>query len=193
MKKAILVLLTLLICIPTTLALSGRFGDVPTNKWYKPAVDKLAKMGIIEGYSDGTYQPEKCVNRAEMATVVDRLLDYLDSDKFYTQDDNNSENSLYLGEKFKVKLSDPGDGGYVFNEPSFNQDVIKLLSHEDIKPTTEGLLGYFGYDIWTFETVSEGSTDLAMSNQRPWEATAPRDSFKIQIEVISETQAVTDN
>ncbi|MFT7184255.1 MAG: hypothetical protein ACI9QC_000593 [Oceanicoccus sp.] len=40
----------------------------------------LSDYGIVEGYSDGTYDPNGYVNRAEMATMLDRALTMLKED-----------------------------------------------------------------------------------------------------------------
>lgn len=42
------------------------------------AVEALTSMGIIGGYPDGTYQPDRTINRAEMAQMVITALGYND-------------------------------------------------------------------------------------------------------------------
>lgn len=70
MKKFIAIILTLTIafaCLgagnPVTLS------DVQGTK-YQIAVENLVGMSVVSGYSDGTFQPENKVNRAEMATML---------------------------------------------------------------------------------------------------------------------------
>ncbi len=55
------------------------FNDLETNSWYEGAVLEMAELGIITGYDDGKYLPDNFVNRAEMAVIVQRLLDYIDA------------------------------------------------------------------------------------------------------------------
>lgn len=47
--------------------------DDLTGHWYEAACRKANRKGIITGYPDGTWQPEKALTRAELATVLDRL------------------------------------------------------------------------------------------------------------------------
>lgn len=46
------------------------FSDVPAGKWYAVAVSTLANTGAIKGYSNGTFQPGKPINRAEFVTIL---------------------------------------------------------------------------------------------------------------------------
>ena len=55
-------------------AYQGTFTDVPSGQWYTGYVERLAQLGIAEGYADGTYQPSGQVTRAEMAIFVVRAL-----------------------------------------------------------------------------------------------------------------------
>ena len=46
------------------------FSDVPAGKWYVVAVSTLANAGALKGYSNGTFQPGKPINRAEFVTIL---------------------------------------------------------------------------------------------------------------------------
>lgn len=46
------------------------FTDVPDGYWAKEPIIHLASMGIINGYPDGTFKPEKTLSRAELCTLL---------------------------------------------------------------------------------------------------------------------------
>jgi len=46
------------------------FKDVPTSAWYAPYVQLTKEKGRVNGYPDGTFQPEKCITRAEAAKIA---------------------------------------------------------------------------------------------------------------------------
>lgn len=46
------------------------FSDVPSTEWYFHYVCLAKKMGVIDGYPDGTFQPSNEVNFAEAAKIV---------------------------------------------------------------------------------------------------------------------------
>ncbi len=50
--------------------LTASFQDVSEDAWYSKAVCTLASLGIIKGYSDGTFQPENSITRAEFVTIA---------------------------------------------------------------------------------------------------------------------------
>ncbi len=55
-------------------AYSGIFPDVAAGRWYTGYVERLAELGIAEGYADGTFRPDGPVTRAEMSIFVLRAL-----------------------------------------------------------------------------------------------------------------------
>lgn len=50
------------------------FSDVPQKMWYAEAIGYCEKNGIISGYDDKTFRPEKQLKRAEFAMIVYRYL-----------------------------------------------------------------------------------------------------------------------
>ena len=55
---------------------SGDFSDVADNDWYGLAVSWAAENGIVGGYEDGTFQPNKYITREEMASILYRYCQY---------------------------------------------------------------------------------------------------------------------
>ena len=51
------------------------FSDVPDNAWFHPYVETIYQQGWIDGYEDGTFGPEKTINRAELAKIVANAFD----------------------------------------------------------------------------------------------------------------------
>ena len=51
------------------------FSDVSADDWYNVPVSSLAKMGLISGYEDGTFQPNAAITRAEFAAIATRFFD----------------------------------------------------------------------------------------------------------------------
>lgn len=49
------------------------FKDVKQDKWYADAIAYMEKSGIINGYQDGTFKPEKSISRAEFANLIAKI------------------------------------------------------------------------------------------------------------------------
>jgi len=53
---------------------STTFKDVPGNQWYYGCVTAAAKEGLLKGYEDGTFCPDRAITREELAAVLVRTL-----------------------------------------------------------------------------------------------------------------------
>lgn len=51
-------------------ALAAGFKDVPDSHTYRVQIETLAQLGIINGYSDGTFRPNEQVTRQQFAKMV---------------------------------------------------------------------------------------------------------------------------
>lgn len=52
----------------------GRFSDVHGAEWYISYLMTAIKEGLIEGYPDGSFRPDRPITRAETCTIVNRTL-----------------------------------------------------------------------------------------------------------------------
>lgn len=56
------------------------FSDMTGDEWYADAVGFMVELGIVTGYTDGTFGGEKSISRAEFATIASRFDDLVASD-----------------------------------------------------------------------------------------------------------------
>ena len=56
------------------LSYRGYFADVRESDWFSGFVAAAKDAGLIEGYNDGTFKPEKAITRTEVCTIVNRTL-----------------------------------------------------------------------------------------------------------------------
>ena len=81
MKKPIIVLLIALIVFNVNMVLA--YTDVDGH-WAEQDITKLSLNGIISGYDDGTFRPNDNITRAELVTIINRMLG------------NSAENTRYV-------------------------------------------------------------------------------------------------
>lgn len=78
LKKSVSFLLTASLCV-SLIGLTGKeasaaqFNDTGGH-WAESYINKAANLGIINGYTDGTFRPNDSVTRAEFAGMVNRTL-----------------------------------------------------------------------------------------------------------------------
>ena len=65
----------------------SQFSDVSADRWYASAVNAMAELGFVEGYSDGTFQPDALLTYEQFITFMSRLAAYLNLDVYeYVKD-----------------------------------------------------------------------------------------------------------
>jgi hypothetical protein len=52
--------------------------DVPPGHWAYQSIEQLVQLGIIEGYPDGTFRPNRTMTRAEFAQAIARAYRNID-------------------------------------------------------------------------------------------------------------------
>ncbi len=68
--KKVIASICVIAMVLTTVAFGATFTDVAEDSAYYEAVETLSKLGIVNGYEDGSYKPENGVTRAEMAKLI---------------------------------------------------------------------------------------------------------------------------
>jgi len=73
MKKLLTTLVLLLLLIPTTanaVVDESSFSDVTFSHSNNDAIDYVKSQNIVSGYNDGTFKPDKTINRAEFTKII---------------------------------------------------------------------------------------------------------------------------
>ncbi|MBR5460418.1 MAG: S-layer homology domain-containing protein, partial [Clostridia bacterium] len=58
-----------------------KFRDVDSEHFYYSSIMAAASSGLVNGYEDNTFRPDNTITRAEVVTVINRLLGFTVSDK----------------------------------------------------------------------------------------------------------------
>ncbi|MEJ8306237.1 S-layer homology domain-containing protein [Saccharibacillus sacchari] len=66
------------------------FDDVDTDDWHAPHVQGAYEQGIVQGYGDGTFQPNDTITRQEMTQILMNSMQWLQSDVFGSDPDYDS-------------------------------------------------------------------------------------------------------
>ncbi len=59
--------------VTVTLEKTDNYSDISGN-WASEEINRMAKLGFISGYADGTFQPAESITRAEIITILVRIL-----------------------------------------------------------------------------------------------------------------------
>ena len=61
------------------------------NAWYTEYVEAAARVGLIEGFNDGTFRPNTNITRAQACVIVNRALGRSpDEDRLLDEDETEA-------------------------------------------------------------------------------------------------------
>ena len=106
--------------------------------------------------------------------------------KTYTESNNGDNLNLKINDVITIKLESNATTGYKWNlSEESNSDIIALVSSGYTeKENKDNLVGVGGFETFTFKAVSNGSTILILTYNRPWEKDVqPEKIFKLNISV----------
>ncbi len=87
------------------------------------------------------------------------------------------------GDLFTIALASNPTTGYEW-ETSWDQEYVKLIKQEYIP---NGLLpemvGYGGTEIFTFQAIKKGHTEIRLDYMRPWDNCLPAKSYLYSIKI----------
>ena len=90
------------------------FWDVSPGHWAAGYIEDAAQHGWVVGYGDGTFQPEDEISRAEVVTIVNRLLGR-EADKDY----------IASGPRGLVRFPDVSSGHWAY------YDILEASNHHE--------------------------------------------------------------
>ena len=85
------------------------FLDVPKDKWYFNPIESCAEAGLVSGFGNGYFGPERPITREDMVVILIRALKYSD---------------FYKPAQFDLKFNDRNNiSGYAYNAV---KDAVEL-------------------------------------------------------------------
>ena len=81
MKRLATILIAMLLLAAAAAQQQPGLEDVPDDHWAADAVQRMADLGIIQGFPDGTFRGNEAFTRYQAALVIDRLLNVLEDQR----------------------------------------------------------------------------------------------------------------
>jgi predicted secreted protein len=98
-----------------------------------------------------------------------------------TIDDRSKGSTLEVatGQSFSVEMRNPASGGYLFQEPEFDKNILQMRDQKPIPPPeNDKRAGDFGRMIYIFKAIAPGSTEIVFRIYRPWEHDIPAKEYQ---------------
>ena len=114
------------------------FSDVESNE-FKNAIEKCCSLGILRGYQDGTFKPDKLVTNAELAVIINNLTE--NNEKAYNEYINYSKKyadvksiTLDMDMQMNMQMDSPeGPANFKMTMNGPVKEVINDLEKFDIE------------------------------------------------------------
>lgn len=140
------------------------FSDVPSSYWGADAIAKVAKMGLMNGYTDGTFKPNQPLTRAEMASLTAML-----SPNSTTSGRGFSDITGHWAQAAIKKAQDIGimngysDGTFRPNSKLTRAEAVtainRVLGRGPLMGVTQPGWNDVPVSHWAFGDIEEASTD----------------------------------
>lgn len=143
MKKALTVLLAvaMMFCFSAT-AFAAQFNDVDNNsKVAKDAINKVAALGIVDGYDDGGFHPGDTITRAEFAKMADIASGLKDSAK-QMEGVNSEFTDVKTGVWYTGWVNLASAQGYVKGYENGTFGPNNTITYAEVTTVLMRLLGY---------------------------------------------------
>ncbi len=152
---------------PNTSGIST-FSDIYLH-WAKDDIIMMSELGIVKGYSDGTFRPENGITRAEFATMISRFETVKDlefnSSFIDVTKDHWAYNTINYA-KMMGWISGYDDGTFRPNNPITRAEAVTIINrvlgrYGDIEKINENKSHYGFTDIeghWAYYGIIEATS-----------------------------------
>ena len=107
------------------------FPDVADDFWGKAAINFCVENGILSGYDDGTFQPNKAITRQEAASILRNAFKLTESSSETFPDDsaisNWAKESVYIVKASGLMKGDAGTGNFRPTDTIIRAEAASIL------------------------------------------------------------------
>ena len=89
-------------------------------------------------------------------------------DEFSESNHRSGEFEVEVGDKIRVELCSNPTTGFQWDYETTIENVLKEEDHDFEEPKGD-VPGAAGIEVWTFEAVEKGTTEVQMEYSQPWE------------------------
>ena len=133
LKKVTVFAVAILSFSNSFVALALQFSDVSNTNQSYVAINYLSEKGVLKGYPDGTFQPDKAVNRAESLKIIFeglgiKMEDGISLDDLFSDVDSSAWFAKYVAQaKSSQVINGNPDGTYAPDRTVSRCEFLKIM------------------------------------------------------------------
>ena len=146
-----IILLGVLILIFFNVNIVFAYTDTSSH-WAEPSINRLALSGIVSGYQDGTFKPNNNLTRAELVTIINRMLGNKVQNTRYVPD-INSKDWFYVEIRKGIEsgfIEGGKDGSVRPRDLITREEAIAMLQRALVPTNSESIVTKYS----DFDTIS---------------------------------------
>ncbi len=150
------------------------FTDVAQGDWYNNAISTLTKVGVINGYPDGTFRPNASITRAEIVKIAVSFFDFVEAnDHLFSDVDGHWAEAYIAAASEKGLINGYPDGTFKPDRNVTRAEAVTIINNVlGRKPCKDRLLDEMIFwpdnadeDMWYYEAIQEATN----SHEYVWE------------------------
>ncbi|QNK58427.1 S-layer homology domain-containing protein [Paenibacillus sp. PAMC21692] len=141
------------------------YPDVSADHWASDAIKRVQAAGLMEGYPDGTFRPERILTRAEMATFAFNFLQLTKAnDKLYPDvADSHWAHDIITALTQEGLMGGYPNGTFQPEKDLSRAEAVSLINRLFDRGPLYGVSGSIWSDVseghWAFHDIMEASQD----------------------------------
>lgn len=134
-----------------TTVLAVEFTDVQSGKWFYAPVTYCKDLGLVSGYSDGSFKPNNNITRAEFCVMLDKVSGQLGLKKTNITDTTSCRQyeqkyTDYKADKwYSIPVANCLANGYISGTSATTLSLNNYILRQDVAVMIDKMFG------WTFE------------------------------------------
>lgn len=145
---------------------TNTFTDVTDTHWAKEYIEKAVEMGIVSGYENGEFKPDKEMTRAEFATILWNIAGKPDTNaqvKFSDVSENDWFYKQIAWANSEGYISGVGDNEFSPNTNITREQAMTILYRYKGTPKTENVIDKF-VDSESVSEYAKNAMNWAVKN-----------------------------
>lgn len=122
---------------------NGRYDDVE-HHWAKSYIMKISDLGVVNGYGDGSFQPDNRITRGEVSKIICKVIELEEFKKLHTKEFFDGGNTLFMDMNGK-------EWYYEFIRGLASRNILKGYPDGTFRPNgkiTRAEIAQVIYNLW---------------------------------------------
>lgn len=140
-----------------TVPMTVSFTDVAAGQWYTDAVRTMASIGVVRGYPDGSFRPNKAITRAEFTAMAMQFAKL-------SKDGENRFSDVKANDWFFNVVVGASSYGWISGYPDGTFRPNANITRAEVTSIVNNMLGRFADEVYVDRNAEELNSFTDLNN-----------------------------